>query len=106
MTVFSLMPPTFMLGYVPLHSAVETFCHIARWEPRGVAQSVLVPGAGFEPARPLGQTLLRRQCLPFHHPGTIPRHRIELVRPRPLRKTRMGPSYPVRARPVSLTQNP
>ena len=28
-----------------------------------------VPGAGFEPARPLGQRLLRPPRLPFRHPG-------------------------------------
>jgi AmiR/NasT family two-component response regulator len=30
-----------------------------------------VPGAGFEPARPFGQRLLRAQCLPFHQPGRV-----------------------------------
>src|SRR3954453_19479357 len=29
----------------------------------------LVPGAGFEPARPCGQRILSPPCLPFHHPG-------------------------------------
>jgi AmiR/NasT family two-component response regulator len=33
-----------------------------------------VPGAGFEPARPFEQTLLRRPCLPFHHPGRQPQN--------------------------------
>ena len=28
-----------------------------------------VPGAGFEPASPLGQRCLRPPCMPFHHPG-------------------------------------
>lgn len=29
----------------------------------------MVPGAGFEPARPYGQWILNPSCLPFHHPG-------------------------------------
>jgi hypothetical protein len=33
------------------------------------AVQCLVPRAGFEPARPFGQMLLRHSCLPFHHPG-------------------------------------
>src|SRR5207248_10657567 len=37
-----------------------------------LAGSSLVPGAGFEPASPFGQTLLRRQRLPFRHPGFLP----------------------------------
>ena len=28
-----------------------------------------VPGAGFEPARPLGRSILSALCLPFHQPG-------------------------------------
>ena len=29
----------------------------------------MVPGAGFEPARPCEQWILSPSCLPFHHPG-------------------------------------
>jgi prolipoprotein diacylglyceryl transferase len=36
-------------------------------EPRGPGS--VVPGAGFEPARPFGQMLLRHRRLPFRHPG-------------------------------------
>src|ERR671914_2826816 len=38
----------------------------------GATPIVSVPGAGFEPARPCGQILLRDSCLPFHHPGIFP----------------------------------
>src|SRR3989442_1288655 len=39
-----------------------------------------VPGAGFEPASPLGQMCLRHPCMPFHQPGSalfvsVPGHR-------------------------------
>ena len=41
--------------------------------PRGFGGShklrLLVPGAGLEPARPLGQQILSLQRLPFRHPG-------------------------------------
>jgi hypothetical protein len=34
----------------------------------------MVPEAGFEPARPFGQMLLRHPCMPFHHSGILYRN--------------------------------
>ena len=45
-------------------------CEFAGGLWRVVADFVLVPRAGFEPARPCSQVILSPQCLPFHHPGT------------------------------------
>src|ERR1035438_10149138 len=44
---------------------------ITRWSLRGrwPTTTALVPGAGFEPARPFGQWILSPPRLPFRHPG-------------------------------------
>jgi prolipoprotein diacylglyceryltransferase len=38
-------------------------------DPVAGSSASSVPGAGFEPARPFGQMLLRHRRLPFRHPG-------------------------------------
>jgi hypothetical protein len=60
-------------------------------------QAFFVPGAGFEPARPFEQTLLRRQCLPFHHPGMIRDTESSAFEPN-LPQTRMRTIYLVTVR--------
>ncbi len=35
----------------------------------GYEATILVPGAGVEPALPCGKGILSPLCLPFHHPG-------------------------------------
>ena len=59
-------------------SLMRTLCatHAGRTKPLKhppmiSLRRLCVPGAGLEPARLLGQPLLRRPCLPFHHPGGV-----------------------------------
>ncbi len=43
--------------------------HARRRTPPVAVRGLTVPEAGIEPACPLGQTILSRPCLPFHHSG-------------------------------------
>ena len=38
-----------------------------------------MPGAGFEPASPFRQWLLRPSCIPFHHPGRIDERNLSVM---------------------------
>ena len=53
---------------VERHLPDRDFVH-APVSRRATTSSAVVPGAGFEPARPFGQRFLRPPCIPFHHPG-------------------------------------
>ena len=54
----------------PFTSSSKAVSKERRHRPQGpVEDAVLMPGAGFEPARPFGQGFLRAPSLPFLHPG-------------------------------------
>ena len=71
----------------------------------GSSKNVLVPEAGFEPARPCEQSILSAPCLPFHHSGESagqayvrPRDRLQSV----VHQTQQpGPSRPQIKPPVA-----
>jgi hypothetical protein len=66
---------------------------------QAIVFSLVVPGAGVEPARPFGLGILSPLCLPFHHPGILDfRNRLRSHRATPLHGIQATGTTPGRLR--------
>ena len=70
----SLTQATYQLGAwgsarKTLGSSVNYGNPVRYVDREGYEATILVPGAGVEPALPCGKGILSPLCLPFHHPG-------------------------------------